>query len=208
MRELTKPPTVFILIEDENALYSIGDKRIFEIAANQAHSSEFKPKIVVLCPNSIYQDHKFLSTTHQEIIIFEKIENVLEELPTKNEVIIIHNASRPLVPRKVYNQGIKMLLQGIDAVKQQHVVVDTLKRVDKDKIVKETVNRDFVKAVTSPEFYWADSILSLSNDFLWFYEIKDESNKEYIFGELESTRVRSKRDLFLVKALIEQGRLN
>ena len=208
MRELTQSPVVLILIEDETALYQIGEKRIFEIAVDQAKNSEFQPEIKVVCPKYIYQKNTYLSKITIEVMVYEKIDILLEELRSKFEVIIFHNASRPLVPKKIYNQGIRMLLQGIDAVKQQHVVVDTLKRVNEAKIIQETIDRDLVKAVTTPEFYWSDSILDVSKEFGWFYEIKNQDNKAYIFGELESTRVRSKRDLFLVNALIEQGRLN
>lgn len=208
MRELIRPPTVFILIEDQTALYQIGERRVFEIALDQAQFSEFRPVVKVLCPKSVpLGDYDFSGKRH-EVIFFEQISDILDDLRRENEIIIVHNASRPLVPRKIYNQGIKMLLQGVDAVKQMHVVVDTLKRVDQQKIVKETVDRELVKAVTSPEFYWAQSIVGVSQEVGWFYEIKNESNKEYILGELESTRIRTTKDLFLVRALIEQGRLN
>jgi 2-C-methyl-D-erythritol 4-phosphate cytidylyltransferase len=113
-----------------------------------------------------------------------------------------------LVQKKIYDQGINLLLAGADAVKQQHVVVDTLKVVDAEKIIQTTVDRDLIKALTSPEFYWVESITSVSEDFGWFYKIKVNGKIEYIVGELESTRIRTERDLLLVNALIQQGRLN
>lgn len=207
MRELTMPPIVFILIEDETALYQIGEERVFEIAVKQAQFSNFKPKVKILCPTNLYRDNKLLAKTDYELLTYEKIGDFLKDLNFESEIVIFHNASRPLVPKKIYNQGVTMLLQGVDAVKQQHVVIDTLKRIDVNNIVHETVDRDLVKAITSPEFYWVESILRPSEQFGWFYQIKNENNKKYISGELESTRIRSERDLFLVKALIEQGRL-
>ena len=201
------PPIVFILLEDETALYQIGEERVFEIAVKQAQFSDFKPRVKILCPTNLYSDNKLLAKIDYELLTYEKIGDFLKDLNFESEVVIFHNASRPLVPKKIYNQGVTMLLQGVDAVKQQHVVIDTLKRIDVHNIVHETVDRDLVKAVTSPEFYWVESILRPSEQFGWFYQIKNENNKKYISGELESTRIRSERDLFLVKALIEQGRL-
>ena len=208
MRELKRPPTVFILIEDEYAFYKVGTKRLFEIAVDQAQFSEFKPVVRVLCSKSVSIGDYDLSTSIHKIIFFEQILDILESLKQENEIIVLHNASRPLVSKKIYNQGIKMLLQGVDAVKQKHVVVDTLKRVDHKNIVLETVDRDLVKAITTPEFYWTESICGLGQEAGWFYEIENELNKDYLLGELESTRVRGEKDLFLVSALIEQGRLN
>ena len=208
MRRIKSAPSLYILIEDETALYPLKNKKIYEIALDQAKKSQFKPDVKILCPRNIYESNIHAFNTEPNLIIYDKFEDYLLDLKFESEILIFHNASRPLVPKRIYDQGIKMLMQGRDAVKQQHVVVDTLKRVDKDSFILETVDRDLAKAVTSPEFYWTESIIGLSRDFSWFYEIKDAANKDYIFGELESTRVRSKRDLFLVSALIEQGRLS
>ncbi len=207
MRHLTKPPKVYILIEDKTALLQIDRTFVFDIAANQAKDSEFKPEVKILCPERIFQQKKEVLKERNDFLIFKEIKDILSDLINDEEIVIIHNASRPLVPKKIYNQGIKMLLQGVDAIKQQHVVVDTLKQVDEKNIIEKTVNRDLVKAITSPEFYWVDSISGISEEFGWFYSIINSKNREFLFGELESTRVRSERDLFLIKALIEQGRL-
>jgi len=208
MRHLTKPPKVYILIEDKTALLQIDRTFVFDIAANQAKDSEFKPEVKILCPEGIYQQEVAVLKERTDFLIFKEIKDILPGLINDEEIVIIHNASRPLVPKKIYNQGIKMLLQGVDAIKQQHVVVDTLKQVDEKNIIEKTVNRDLVKAITSPEFYWVDSISGISEEFGWFYSIINGKNREFLFGELESTRVRSERDLFLIKALIDQGRLN
>ena len=208
MRHLSQPPVVYILIEDKTALLKIDETFVFEIAVNQARESEFKPEVKVLCPEDIYYKEAPLLSERTDFLLFKNINDVLADLVHDREIIIIHNASRPLVPKKIYNQGIKMLLQGVDAIKQQHVVVDTLKQIDETNIIQKTVNRDLVKAITSPEFYWVDSISGISEEFGWFYSIKKSKNREYLFGELESTRVRSERDLFLIKALIDQRRLN
>lgn len=208
MRHLTKPPKVYILIEDKTALLQIDRTFVFDIAANQAKDSEFKPEVKILCPEEIFQQKKEVLKERNNFLIFKEIKDILSDLINDEEIVIIHNASRPSVPKKIYNQGIKMLLQGVDAIKQQHVVVDTLKQVDEKNIIEKTVNRDLVKAITSPEFYWVDSISGISEEFGWFYSIINSKNREFLFGELESTRVRSERDLFLIKALIDQGRLN
>ena len=208
MRHLTKPPKVYILIEDKTALLQIDRTFVFDIATNQAKDSEFKPEVKVLCPEGIYQQEVAVLKERTDFLIFEELKDILPDLINDEEIVIIHNASRPLVSKKIYNHGIKMLLQGVDAIKQQHEVVDTLKQVDEKNIIEKTVNRDLVKARTSPEFYWVDSSSGSSEEFGWFYSIKNSKNREFIFGELESTRVRSERDLFLIKALIEQGRLN
>jgi 2-C-methyl-D-erythritol 4-phosphate cytidylyltransferase len=207
MRELSEKPLVCILIEDETALLKIQDKFVYEIAFSQAAESEFKPDIKVFVPKRIYNSNRSVFNRDYQFIVANSFrEYLVDDFPLE-QIFIIHNASRPLVPKKIYDQGIKMLLEGCDAVKQQHVVVDTLKAVDQDQMVLGTINRDEIQALTTPEFYWVESILSISEEFAWFYELKPGSKKDYIMGELESTRIRSEKDLLLVNALIQQGRL-
>jgi len=207
MRDLVSTPVVYILIEDETALLRIGERYVYEISLDQARDSEFKTEVRLFVPEDIYAKNENQFNKDIKIEVFKDFLSYLDQIELPEQIVIFHNASRPLVPKKIYSQGIKMLLQGVDAVKQQHVVVDTLKKVDKDFLVIETVDREKVKALTSPEFYWVDSIVAPSAEFGWFFEIKDKQNREFIMGELESTRIRSEKDLVLVNALIEQKRL-
>jgi 2-C-methyl-D-erythritol 4-phosphate cytidylyltransferase len=207
MRDLTSTPVVYILVEDETALLEIEKKHVYEISIDQARNSEFKPEVRLFVPEGLYDQNKKHLNKDIKVEVFKDFLSYLDHIELPEQVVIFHNASRPLVPKKVYSQGIKMLLQGVDAVKQQHVVVDTLKKVDQDFFIVETIDREKVKAVTSPEFYWVDSIVAPSKEFGWFFDIRNEQNRGFIMGELESTRIRSKKDLVLVNALIEQGRL-
>ncbi|MFY9326013.1 MAG: 2-C-methyl-D-erythritol 4-phosphate cytidylyltransferase, partial [Candidatus Nanopelagicales bacterium] len=153
----------------------------------------------------IYEKFKNTFTQDFELIIDISLSNFIKKLSLDSQIIIFHNAARPLVPTRIYDQGIKMLLQGVDVVKQQHVVIDTLKQTNDKKFILGTIDRDAVKAITTPEFYWTKNIVGPSEDFGWLYKVLNEKNNEYIFGELESTRIRSNRDLFLIKALMDQG---
>ena len=87
MRELTQSPVVLILIEDETALYQIGEKRIFEIAIDQAKNSEFQPEIKVVCPKYIYQKNTYLSKITIEVMIYEQIDNLLELIESTKNIV-------------------------------------------------------------------------------------------------------------------------
>ena len=205
MRDLMSQPIVYLLIEDEATLFTIDGIYVYQIAAEQVEKSEFKPKIKLFCVQEIYEKFKNYFTQDFELITDSSLSNFIKKLSLDSQIIIFHNAARPLVPTRIYDQGIKMILQGVDAVKQQHVVIDTLKQTNDKKLILGTIDRDAVKAITTPEFYWSQNIIGPSEDFGWLYKVLNEKNKEYIFGELESTRIRSNRDLFLIKALMDQG---
>lgn len=205
MRDLISQPIVYLLVEDEAVLLTIDEIYVYQIAAEQVKKSEFKPMIKIFCVQEIYEKFKNTFTKDFELITDSSLSNFTKKLSLDSQIIIFHNAARPLVPTRIYDQGIKMVLQGVDAVKQQHVVIDTLKQTNDKKFILGTIDRDAVKAITTPEFYWSQNIVGPSEDFGWLYKVLNEKNKEYIFGELESTRIRSNRDLFLIKALMDQG---
>lgn len=204
MRELLSEPEIYLLIEDETAFFNIDKKQVFQLALTQAQNSAFNPKVRIFCPEVLQSKYNTVFSGEIDLVVSKSLKQFLSNIRFQSQIIIFHNVSRPLVPSRVYDQGIKMLLQGWDAVKQKHVVVDTLKRINEQNFVVETVNRDLVKAVTSPEFYWTDNISGTSNEISWLYSILDEANKDYIYGELESTRIRTKQDLFLIEALMKQ----
>src|ERR1700716_3930287 len=70
----------------------------------------------------------------------ESVANGLEDLPSECEVVVIHDAARPLVTSETIGRVIDEARQGNGAVAALPVV-DTLKRVESSGKVIETVDR-------------------------------------------------------------------
>ena len=80
----------------------------------------------------------------------------LAEVPTDALVIVVHDAARPLVSDEVVERVLAPLSEGWDGVVPGLPVGDTLKRLGPDGGVQETVSRDGLWAVQTPQAFAAD----------------------------------------------------
>jgi 2-C-methyl-D-erythritol 4-phosphate cytidylyltransferase len=80
----------------------------------------------------------------------------LAEVPAEAVAVLVHDAARPLVSDDVIGRVLAPLSEGWDGVVPGLPVADTLKRVDGDGRVVETVARDAVYAVQTPQAFPAD----------------------------------------------------
>jgi 2-C-methyl-D-erythritol 4-phosphate cytidylyltransferase len=80
----------------------------------------------------------------------------LAEVPADALVVLVHDAARPLVSDEVIERVLAPLSQGWDGVVPGLPVSDTLKRIGPDGGVLETVARDSLYAVQTPQAFLAD----------------------------------------------------
>jgi 2-C-methyl-D-erythritol 4-phosphate cytidylyltransferase len=80
----------------------------------------------------------------------------LAEVPADALVILVHDAARPLINDAVIERVLAPLSEGWDGVVPGLPVSDTLKRVGPDGGVEETVSRDSLYAVQTPQAFVAD----------------------------------------------------
>jgi 2-C-methyl-D-erythritol 4-phosphate cytidylyltransferase len=74
----------------------------------------------------------------------------LAALAREVDVVLVHDAARPLVPASMVTRVVDAVLAGAPAVVPVLPVTDTIKRVDGD-IVVETVDRNSLRAVQTPQ---------------------------------------------------------
>jgi 2-C-methyl-D-erythritol 4-phosphate cytidylyltransferase len=82
----------------------------------------------------------------------ESVANGLEDLPTECEIVVIHDAARPLVTSETIGRVIDEARQGNGAVAALPVT-DTLKRVDTSGKVVETVDRFGLWRAQTPQAF-------------------------------------------------------
>ena len=73
-------------------------------------------------------------------------------------VVLVHDAARPLLPEEVIERVLAPLSEGWDGAVPGLPVSDTLKRVGPDAGVLETVPRDLLYAVQTPQAFLADAL--------------------------------------------------
>jgi 2-C-methyl-D-erythritol 4-phosphate cytidylyltransferase len=84
----------------------------------------------------------------------------LAEVPSDAVVVLVHDAARPLVSDPVISRVLAPLSEGWDGVVPGLPVADTLKRVDGDCRVVETVAREGLWTVQTPQAFPPDVLRS------------------------------------------------
>lgn len=82
----------------------------------------------------------------------DSVRHGLEDLPPEAEIVVVHDAARPLVPDDVVGRVIDAARRGTAAVAALPVV-DTLKRVDERHRVVETVVREQLWRAQTPQAF-------------------------------------------------------
>jgi 2-C-methyl-D-erythritol 4-phosphate cytidylyltransferase len=85
------------------------------------------------------------------------VRNALAEVSDEALVVLVHDAARPLLPEDVIERVLTPLSEGWDAVVPALRVSDTVKRVEGDRVV-ETLRRDVLVAVQTPQAFLADTL--------------------------------------------------
>lgn len=84
----------------------------------------------------------------------ESVRNGVAEVPAEAEVVLVHDAARPLLSDEVIERVLAPLADGYDGVVPALPVADTIKRVRGDEVV-ETLPRDELVAVQTPQAFSA-----------------------------------------------------
>jgi 2-C-methyl-D-erythritol 4-phosphate cytidylyltransferase len=80
----------------------------------------------------------------------------MAEVPDDAAAVLVHDAARPLLPDEVIERVLAPLAEGWDGVVPGLPVSDTVKRVGADGGVEETLARDGLWAVQTPQAFPAD----------------------------------------------------
>jgi 2-C-methyl-D-erythritol 4-phosphate cytidylyltransferase len=86
----------------------------------------------------------------------DSVRNGLAEVPDEAVAVLVHDAARPLVGDDVVERVLAPLSEGWDGVVPGLRVADTLKRVGDDGAIAETVARDGLWAVQTPQAFPVD----------------------------------------------------
>ena len=83
----------------------------------------------------------------------------LRELTSDVDVVLVHDAARPLTPPEVVRRVVGAVRSGVPAVIPVLPVTDTIKQLDPSGVVSATVDRTALRAVQTPQgFRTADLV--------------------------------------------------
>jgi len=138
----------------------------------------------------------------------------LEGTAQKEDIVLIHNAANPFVEENTINSCIEQAKEFGAAVAAQRVK-DTIKRVNEDLIVKETLNRKELWQMQTPQAILFHIVLRAFEKAFEekFYGTDDVQLVERIHGKIkivecsyENIKITTKEDIELAEKIIEKRR--
>lgn len=120
--------------------------------------------IVVAVPeDAVEESRALLAGIDQPLVIVtggetrqDSVARALLALPPEVDVVLVHDAARPLVPAEVVDRVAAAVRAGAPAVVPVVNLVDTIKEVDDRDIVSATMDRSRLRAVQTPQGFSRD----------------------------------------------------
>ena len=122
--------------------------------------------VVAVPADSLLEASEQLSQVDAEIHIVaggehrqESVANALRMVPQDVSIVLVHDAARPLVPFEVTQNVIFAIRNGAKAVVPVLPLVDTIKRVNSQGLAIETVDRNQLRRVQTPQGFDRDTLV-------------------------------------------------
>jgi 2-C-methyl-D-erythritol 4-phosphate cytidylyltransferase len=129
------------------------------------------------------------------------------EVPADADVVLVHDAARPLLPAELVPRLLEALAEGFDGAVPGLPVTDTVKRV-RDGVVVETPSRDELVAVQTPQAFVASvlraAVAGEGSDCASLVEAAGGRVK-VVPGDERLLKVTTPDDLRRVEALVTAG---
>jgi 2-C-methyl-D-erythritol 4-phosphate cytidylyltransferase len=145
---------------EPKALRLVGGTPLLVLAVRALASAPSVDVVVVAAPVGLVDDVRALlaDVAGAEVDVVEGGEHrqdsvrlALQALPEAIDIVLVHDAARALVPVELIEAVVAAVRAGADAVVPGLTVTDTLKRVDDDGSVIETLNRSTLRAIQTPQ---------------------------------------------------------
>ncbi len=143
------------------ALRLLGGVPLLVHAVRALSAARSVDRVVVAAPPDGVAEVRALLTDHEvgaEVSVVaggatrqESVRRALGALPADVDVVLVHDAARPLAPVELVDRVAAAVRGGADAVVPGLPVADTVKRVDPAGRVEETVDRAALRAVQTPQ---------------------------------------------------------
>jgi 2-C-methyl-D-erythritol 4-phosphate cytidylyltransferase len=145
----------------------------------------------------------------------ESVRRALESLPPDVDIVLVHDAARPLTPSELADAVVNRVRAGADAVVPGLPVADTIKRVDAEGVVMETLRRGELVAVQTPQGFTRE-LLAKAHDAAVVdgFEASDDAGLAervgatvtVVAGSDEGFKVTRPADLIFAAALLRERR--
>jgi 2-C-methyl-D-erythritol 4-phosphate cytidylyltransferase len=137
----------------------------------------------------------------------DSVRAALAAVPDDADIVVVHDAARPLASPRLFMAVIAAVREGADAAVPALAVTDTVKRVDGDRVI-ETVPREGLVVVQTPQAFRADALRRAhadgtdASDDAMLVE-RSGGVVKIVAGEARNLKITVPADLELAGSMIE-----
>jgi 2-C-methyl-D-erythritol 4-phosphate cytidylyltransferase len=119
------------------------------------------------------------------------------------DLVMIHDSQRPLTNQAQFERVYVGLVGGIDAVRPVSPFTETLKSIDSKNFISETIDRNSMMRVSTPELIRYSAIDFAAVASTWFVPLTKIAKTAVVEADPDSARINSEKEIELMSYLLD-----
>ena len=119
------------------------------------------------------------------------------------ELLMIHDSQRPLTNQAQFERAYAALVGDIDAVRPVSPFTETLKSIDASDFIDETIDRNSMMRVSTPELIRFSAIDFDAVTSTWLVPLTKIAKTAVVEADPESARINSEKEIELMSYLLD-----
>ena len=119
------------------------------------------------------------------------------------DLVMIHDSQRPLTNQAQFERVYAALVSGIDAVRPVSAFTETLKSIDASNFIDETIDRNSMMRVSTPELIRYSAIDFAAVASTWFVPLTKIAKTAVVEADPDSARINSEKEIELMSYLLD-----
>ena len=119
------------------------------------------------------------------------------------ELVMIQDCQRPLTGLAQFERVYAALGSDTDAVRPVSPFTETLKSITADNFIDQTIDRNSMMRISTPELIRYSAIDFDSQDSTWFVPIKKDTKLATVDADPQSARINSAKEIELMSFLLD-----
>jgi hypothetical protein len=119
------------------------------------------------------------------------------------DLVMIHDSQRPLTNQAQFERVYAALVAGIDAVRPVSAFTETLKSIDANNFIDETIDRNSMMRVSTPELIRYSAIDFGADASTWFVPLTTIAKTAVVEADPDSARINSEKEIELMSYLLD-----
>ena len=122
---------------------------------------------------------------------------------TAADLVMVHDSQRPLTQQGQFERVYAALISDIDAVRPVSPFTETLKSINADNFIDQTIDRTSMMRISTPEIVRFNAIDFDATESTWFVPLKGSVKSAVVDADADSARINSEKEIELMGYLLD-----